>query len=48
MTTVREIRRNTRPAVVTWVPVTDAHGVVRMQMRWHVGDQPARSGRPAA
>ncbi|MFK5633082.1 MULTISPECIES: hypothetical protein [unclassified Ornithinimicrobium] len=48
MTTVREIRTNTRPAVMTWVPVTDPHGAVRMEMRWHVGERPARAHRAAA
>ena len=38
MTPVREIRTNTRPAVLTWVPVTGTDGVVRMEMRWHVGE----------
>ncbi len=42
MAEVRTIRSAERTAVMTWVPVTTADGRVRMEMRWHVGERPAR------
>ncbi|MGB3186424.1 MAG: hypothetical protein WBG36_13500 [Ornithinimicrobium sp.] len=26
--------------LMTWVPVRDTHGRVRMEIRWHVPDEP--------
>ncbi|MGC5583250.1 hypothetical protein ACQE98_03760 [Ornithinimicrobium sp. W1679] len=50
MTQVRELRRTPRPSVMSWVPVTDAHGRTRMEMRWNVAEdvRPARAARTAA
>ena len=42
MSEVRRIRSAGRRPVTTWVPVTGTDGRVRMEMRWHVGDRPAR------
>ncbi|HSP60376.1 MAG TPA: hypothetical protein VLO09_04885 [Ornithinimicrobium sp.] len=50
MTQVRELRRAPRATMMSWVPVTDAHGRTRMEMRWTIGEvaQGARTVRPAA
>lgn len=37
MTTVRSLPKKRPTRVLTWVPVTDAAGHTRMEMRWHVG-----------
>lgn len=42
MIKVRSLRRqNTTSPALTWVPVTDANGRVRMEMRWHI-DTPSQ------
>ena len=48
MTTVRQLPKTRRTAVLTWVPVTDADGRTRMEMRWHVPGGPATERRAAA
>ncbi|MGB7425052.1 MAG: hypothetical protein WA903_09135 [Ornithinimicrobium sp.] len=53
MDRVRAMPQSKRPAVMTWVPVMDGRGRVRMEMRWHVGDVqtsqvPAAAGATAA
>ncbi|MFB9731757.1 MULTISPECIES: hypothetical protein [Ornithinimicrobium] len=53
MTQVRQLRRTPGTALMSWVPVTDAHGRTRMEMRWHVGeaarvDRAPRTTRSAA
>lgn len=53
MDRVRAMPQSRRPAVMSWVPVTDSRGHIRMEMRWHVGERqatliPAMAGRPAA
>lgn len=50
---VRAMPPSRRPAVMSWVPVTDSRGRIRMEMRWHVGERqsqqvPAMAGRTAA
>lgn len=42
MDRVRAMPHSRRPSVVSWVPVKDATGTVRMQMRWHVGEATAQ------
>lgn len=38
MVKVHSIRESRRPGpTVTWVPVTDTDGRVRLEMRWSVG-----------
>ncbi len=39
MDQVRHMKKVRRPDVMSWVPVTDDHGQVRMEMRWHVGER---------
>lgn len=36
ITTSRQRPALRRHSVLAWVPVTDAHGRTRMEMRWHV------------
>lgn len=53
MDRVRAMPHSRRPSVMSWVPVKDSNGTVRMQMRWHVGEAtakraPARAGKTAA
>lgn len=40
MTTVRQLRSTPRPAVLAWVPVTDATGRTRLEMRWQIPGAP--------
>lgn len=40
-------RRSYRDVTLTWVPVTDADGHVRMEMRWHVSKPVKRIQRAA-
>ncbi|WP_154402188.1 hypothetical protein [Ornithinimicrobium cavernae] len=40
MVKVHSIRESTKKSpMVTWVPVSDAGGRTRMEMRWHVGEE---------
>lgn len=50
MTTVRQLPKARRRVVLAWVPVTDADGRTRMEMRWHVPEDtaPRRSAPTAA
>ncbi|ANS78466.1 hypothetical protein SGUI_1070 [Serinicoccus hydrothermalis] len=50
MATVRPLRTDPTRATrtLTWVPVTDATGRTRMEMRWHVGAPAPRIRRKAA
>ena len=49
MTTVRQLPKARRHAALAWVPVTDADGRTRMEMRWNVpGGQPPRRVAAAA
>lgn len=48
MIKVRSLRRPaTKAPALTWVPVTDADGRVRMEMRWHVDAATRRADRAA-
>lgn len=48
MTQVRQLRRTPGTALMSWVPVTDAHGRTRMEMRWQVGPTKAAPRRRSA
>lgn len=49
MTTVRQLPKARRRVVLAWVPVTDADGRTRMEMRWDVsGDTAPRRAAAAA
>lgn len=41
MTTVRQLPKARRRVVLAWVPVTDADGRTRMEMRWEFPGTPA-------
>lgn len=48
MTTVRQMPKARRQAVLAWVPVTDDAGRTRMEMRWQVPGDPVTARRAAA
>lgn len=48
MTTVRTLPHTRPTRILTWVPVTDATGHTRMEMRWHVGAPAPHIRRKAA
>lgn len=41
MTTVRQLAKARRRVALAWVPVIDADGRTRMEMRWEVAGRPA-------
>lgn len=48
MTTVRQLPKARRRAVLAWVPVKDADGRTRMEMRWDVPGGPTTRRAAAA
>ena len=48
MTTVRTLQHQRPTRILTWVPVTDASGHARMEMRWQVGTPAPRVRRRVA